>query len=204
MARFRKSTILPVILIIVVIVIAIVTLVSLTRAIFFSGSTKTASTESIIADKSRDALLNTTLSHSVRATVRGPIVADEQFHSYQITIRPDSRNLTTYSGYLDKKIQEVALSNNVPGYEEFVYALDKSKLSEGKALTGDKNDLRGVCATGRVYEFEILDNNKAVKQLWTSTCSGSKGSLTASVPLLIRLFKGQIPDSEKLISALDL
>lgn len=195
MARYRSSRILPVILILVIVVIAVTALVSLTRAIFFSGD----STQQVVSDTSREALLNTTAGHSVRMTVRGPIVANEEFRSYQITITPNSRSLVTYKGYTESVINQITLANNVRSYEQFVYALDKANLAKGTQFDDDQNDLRGICAIGEVYSFEIIDGNMPVKELWTSTCSGSKGSLDASAKQLMELFQNQIPDGDELI-----
>ncbi len=202
MANYRTSRILPVILVIVIIIIAIAAMVSLARVLFFSGSSNTSTTTT--SDVSREALLNTAVGRSVSMTVRGPITADEEFHSYQITVSNDSRSINTYTGYLQTVVANKTLGNNVASYEQFVYALDKADLSNGKELTGDKNDIRGICATGRVYEFKILKENKPVKSLWTSTCRGSQGSLDASVSQLTSLFVNQIPDADKLISKVSL
>ena len=133
MANYNTKRIIPVILVIVIIIIAIVAMVSLARAIFFSGS----SSEPAAVDISRQALLSTTADRSVRMTVRGPIVAEEQFQSYQITVTPSARNLTTFKGYVDTVVDQTNLSNNVAAYEQFVYALDKANLTKGKALEGD-------------------------------------------------------------------
>ncbi|MNL50353.1 hypothetical protein D3C87_1733650 [compost metagenome] len=75
---------------------------------------------------------------------------------------------------------------------------------KGTAFEGDKDDTRGICATGTVYEFETVQSGQAVKRLWTSTCSGSKGSLAASTSQLKNLFVGQIPEGSRLISSVDL
>lgn len=199
MANYRTSRILPIILVIVIIIIAVAAIVSLARVIFFSESSNTA-----IVDESRDALLSTTAGRSVTMTVRGPIVADEEFHSYQIDITPTSRTIRTYTGYLESVVASNTLANNVASYEQFVYALDKADLADGKELVGDKNDVRGVCATGRVTEFAILNNGNTVKKLWTSTCKGSPGSLDASAVQLTSLFVNQIPDADKLIKKVSL
>jgi hypothetical protein len=201
MANLRSSRAVPVILVIAIIVIAIIALVSLSRAVFFSGS-KSASTSDV--DVSRNALLNTSDGHSVSMTVRGPIVADESFHSYKIDISPAARTITTYTGYLDTVVDQKTLPNNVSAYEEFVFALDKANLTKGEQLTGDDNDTRGICATGDVYDYAILDGATSVKDLWTSTCSGSKGSLKGNVSQLTNLFVKQIPGSDDLIRAVGL
>ncbi|MBC7564804.1 hypothetical protein H7100_01035 [Candidatus Saccharibacteria bacterium] len=200
MANYRTSRIIPVVLVIVIIIIAIASLVSLARVVFFSGS----STSTSQVDTSRDALLNTTVNHSVTMTVRGPIVADEVFHSYKIDISPNDRTITTYTGYLNTVVDQTSLGNSVASYAEFVNALDKAELTKGKQLTGEKNDTSGVCATGNVYQFTIYDGTTNVKDLWTSTCSGSKGSLNASVLQLTNLFTKQIPGADKLISKVNL
>lgn len=203
MVNYRKSRIFPIALVLIVAAVLIASLVSLTRAVFFNNDNSTVD-ETSQADSSRQALLNTEADRAVRMTVRGSIVADEQFRSYQITVTPASRTLTTYTGYLDKKLDEVTLGNNIPAYEEFVYSLDRANLVKGDELTGDKNDTRGICATGQVYQFVTLKNDKSVKNLWTSTCRGSRGSLNASVEQLKALFVGQIPGATDLIRKINL
>ena len=137
-------------------------------------------------------------------TVRGPLVANEEFHSYQVTIDQSERSLVTYQGYLEQSIGSKSYGNNLKAYEQFVYALDKANFMLGDELTGDKNDTRGICATGLVYEFEVIDAASTVKRLWTSTCKGSPGSLKASVTQIKSLFLKQIPDSDQLLRKLGL
>lgn len=199
MANYRTSRILPIALVIIIIIIAIAAIVSLARVVFFSGS----STPEVV-DVSRDALLSTTPGRSVVMSVRGPIVADEDFYSYRVKISPNGRAISTYRGYLDNVVDRKTLPNSVAAYEEFVYALDKANLAKGVELEGDKNDVRGICATGKVYEFTILNNNESVKKLWTSTCKGSVGSLRANVTQLTELFKDQIPGSVHMINHVNL
>ena len=202
MANYRTSRIIPVVLVVVIIIIAIAALVSLARVVFFSGSSNNTTTEQV--DVSREALLNTAAGRSVAMTVRGPIVADEKFHSYKIVISPNTRTVTTYTGYLDTVVSQETLGNNVASYEEFVHALDKANLAKGDQFTGDKNDTRGICATGNVYQYAILDGTNEVKNLWTSTCGGSKGSLDASVAQLTNLFVNQLPNAKELIEKVNL
>lgn len=198
MYRGNSTRIVPVILVLIVVAIVIAALVSVGRAIL-GGSTQTTQTNA-----GRDALLDTSIGHSVQMTVRGPIVANEQFHSFQITVDPLNRNMTTYQGYLDQPINSKTYDNNVKAYEQFVYALDKANLMNGDELTGNKNDTRGICATGLVYEFSVMSGDTTVKRLWTSTCKGSPGSLQASVSQVGDLFKAQIPDESNLVRGLGL
>lgn len=202
MYRGNGSRIFPVILVLIIIAIAIAALVSVGRAIF--GGDGEQSSQQTQVDTSRDSLLNTSLGHSVRMTVRGPLVADENFRSYQVVVSPDNRSLTTYSGYLERSLETKQLTNNVPAYEEFVHALDKANMAKGEAFTGEKDDTRGICATGKIYEYEILNAGSVVKRLWTSTCKGSPGSLKASSKQLETLFNEQIPERKALLNKIDL
>jgi len=187
----------PMLITIVIIVLVIVAIVSIGRAIF--GGDDTPSTETDV-DKGRTALLKTSIGRSVSLTVRGPIVAQEEFKSYQVEISPDSRTMTIYTGYLERVDKSKDLSNNTPAYEEFVYALDKANMMKGEEPVDDEdNDLRGICAGGYVYEYAVLLYEDTVKRLWTSTCDGSKGTLDASTEQLNDLFLDQIPESRELI-----
>jgi type II secretory pathway pseudopilin PulG len=200
MANYRSSRIFPIALVIVIIIIAITALVSVARVVLSSGSTDNTTQ----VDASREALLDTSADRTVTMTARGPIVANEEFRSYQIDISASNRTIKTYSGYLGKVIDQNALGNNVASYAEFVHALDKADLTKGSQFESDQNDTRGICATGSVYKFEILNADKVVKDLWTSTCKGSSGSLDASVVQLTNLFIAQIPGAESQIGNLRL
>lgn len=200
MANYRTTRIIPIVLVVVIIIIAIASLVSLARVVFFSGSATNGAT----VDTSRDSLLNTTAQHSVSMTVRGPIVADEKFRSYQIDISAGARTIKTYTGYLDTIVDQNSLGNNVAAYDQFVNALDKANLTKGKQFEGDKNITLGVCATGTVTDFSILDGTMVVKDLWTSTCNGSPGSLNGSVTQMTSLFINQIPGASTQIAKLGL
>lgn len=187
----------PIILVLIVIIIAVAALVSVGRNLF-GGSTEP------VVNNGKEALLNTSLDRSVRMTVRGPIVGDNVFHSYTITATPTTRNLTTYQGYLQSQLETSDLANNSKAYEQFVYALDRADMMEGSELEGDADDIRGVCATGRLYRYEVFQGSNVVKSLWTTSCNRSKGSLDASNQALVRLFTAQIPGAAKVTGRVNL
>lgn len=192
MYRGSGPRILPIIVIILIIAIVIAALVSVGRLFFTSSDTSDTqpgeTTDSVVA-----ALQNTNDSRGVRWTVRGPIVADEDFRSYQITVSPTERTFVTYAGYLDQVVDVKTYSNNTEAYEQFVYALDKAGV--GKTREAKSEDFRGACATeGFGYKFETLSGETADHTLWTTTCKGSKGTMTASPAQTHALFANQIPD----------
>ena len=77
-------------------------------------------------------------------------------------------------------------------------------MMDSRKLTEEQNDLRGICATGRIFEFETLVNGETQNKLWTSDCSGSKGSAAGDVPGVISMFLNQIPDGRKMAQGVGL
>lgn len=198
MQRNSNFRILPLIITIIVVALVIAAVVSIGRAIFSGGSS--SDDETALVDQGQESLLNTTGGRSVQMTVRGPIVADEEFQSYQVEVSNSERSITAYKGYLESRTGGTSLSNNTRAYEQFVYALDKANMMKGEEPEAEAdNDLRGICASGYVYEYATVSSGNTVKSLWTSTCGGSKGTLGASKDQLNDLFLGQIPNSNDYI-----
>lgn len=197
MPKMKFSKVIPVALILIIAAIVIAGIITIVRSAL---SPNGASSTSII-DGSRAALLDSSAETAVTMSVRGPIIADEQFSVFQIKITPNSRTATSYKGYLSAPTALSSLNNNVTAYEQFVYALDKANFALGSDSLLGADDLRGICATGNVYEFNILSGDQSVKHLWTSTCSGSRGNLRANLAQVTNLFYAQIPDSQSLTSS---
>lgn len=196
----NRARFFPLVIIIIVVALVIAAIVSIGRAVFNSGNDQPAVETSRI-DKNREALLNTSTGRSVSMTVRGPIVAEEEFTSYRVSISNAERAMNVYKGYLEERTNGKSLGNNTQAYEQLVYALDKANMVQANAQTEDETneDLRGICARGYVYEFAVLSGGNEVAKLWTSSCEGSKGTLDASKEQLSELFLAQIPGSEDLI-----
>ena len=202
--RNSISRFVPILLVIIITIVAVAAVIAIGRALFGDGRSPNNPQPHPNIEDAKTALLSTGVDRSVRLTVRGPIVANENFRSYSITITPDSREMITYEGYLDNQIDRKRLDNNTKAYTELVYALDKRKMMDGKDLTDEQNDLRGICASGKIYKFETIKNNSVVKSLWTSDCSGSKGSAQANVNEILDMFLKQIPDGKKMASGIGL
>ncbi len=195
MAKYKTTRVFPIILLLIVTAVVIAALFSLARLIFLPDTTKKEGASTSQVDTT-SALLKTDAGRSVKMTARGPIVSNENFRTYEVIVSPNSRNISVYSGYLDNKIDGTSYVNNVAAYTEFVYALDKSNLIKG---TQGNTDIRGVCAPGYVYVFDIIKDGKSIDNRWTSTCGASKGTLTAYLPQVKALFDAQIPDLKSII-----
>lgn len=197
MYRGSGPRILPLIVIIVIVALVIAALVTIGRMVFGGGS---QSGEQENQDAVATAVLDTTAARSVQWTVRGPLVANANFRTYQITISPQESVYTVYSGYLGEPLESQRYANNTAAYEQFVFALDKADV--GKTRDAEDTDIRGVCATdGIAYTFETLTNNTADNTLWSSTCKNSPGTLAANPLQIHALFTNQIPDFKPIFTS---
>ena len=188
--RNSFSRFVPILLVIVITVVAVAAVIAIGRALF--GKNDSGQTTDQNVNVGQVALLSTDAGSAVRLTVRGPIVADETFRSYQIEISPNKRTYTVYQGYLDKQLDRKEFENNQQAYEQLVYALSKAQIQDTRTV--DDDDVRGVCATGgRLYTFGTMDSGVTKTRIWTSSCQGSPGSMKADVPKIHALFANQIP-----------
>ncbi|MFZ2276110.1 MAG: hypothetical protein WAV68_04050 [Candidatus Nanogingivalis sp.] len=194
----------PILLIVAIAILSIILIVNLGRMMFGFGdsSNKSSETSQQEQDTSTKELLTVETGRSVKMTVRGPIVANEDARSYIVEVSPSGRLLKVLKGYNGEVINQKDYANTSVSYDEFVHALNKANMMKGEAFTGEADDLRGVCASGYIYDFAILKNGEVVKHLWTSTCGGSKGSLLANTKQLQDLFASQIPEFKKVVNDL--
>ena len=203
MARRKSPRILPLVLVLAAIAIAVAVLISLARAIFLpSDNSKndkdTSQSQTLNPTKE---LLNTESDRSVSLVASGPIVAQENFRSYQIIITPSERKLILYEGYLGTVVDSQSLDNNVNAYGQFVGALNLAGLTAAKTPEDLKDNRQGVCAIGEYYQFDLLKsyNKDLVFRYWSSTCPGSSGTLKANAEQIIDLFVRQIPDARTIL-----
>lgn len=197
MTGYKTSRVLTVALSLIILAIAIAAVISFGRIFFFTSNMSTSDIE-----KSKDALLSTSADRAIVMKVRGKIVADEDFRSYQINISPTLRTMTTHKGYLGDTIDYISLNNNIPAYEQFVYALYNANILKIVELVGEEQNINGVCANGRLYEFTLIKDERPVKTLWTTTCSNVQGSLDLKPSQISDLFEKQIPNSDDYIKDL--
>jgi hypothetical protein len=193
-----NSKVLPVVLIVIVMIVAIFTVVAIGRALLNRNSSKP------VDDRVSRALVNSDADHSVRMTVRGPIIADENFNSYQIEVSPIGRRMTTYKGYRDEVIEDTRLRNNTNAYVEFVHALSRMNFTKEIELSEEQNDVRGICPEGRLYTFEVLQAQSVIKEFWISSCRNVKGSFGGEAVKSRDLFLKQIPESSAMLRDLNL
>jgi hypothetical protein len=165
------------------------------------GVNKNMSPEDAIAPETakeeKPLLLTNIPEERVEIAVRGPIVADENFRGYTISVSQKERTMSVYNGYKKDAGPSAKLYNNSESFTQFVYALERAKMASEVAKVSD--DTRGVCASGELVTFNIYHKNELKKSLWTSTCGGSKGNLAGDAAKLQKLFSSQIPEYSVLL-----
>ena len=87
----------PILLIVAIAILSIILIVNLGRAMF--GATESGnSSQTTQQDTSVADLLKVEAGRSVKMTVRGPIVANEDARSYTVEVSPTGRSLKTFKG----------------------------------------------------------------------------------------------------------
>ncbi len=190
------SRFIPIIFSIVIFVLIIAAIISVIR-IFTGGSDSEETVEQ--SNQSQTALLANAADRSVRMTVRGQIVGDNEFRSYRVTVSPSKRDFQRFQGYLKTPLAEKSYDNNTKAYDEFVRALEIAGMVNGTPLSGNADVITGLCANGVIYEYEVLQAERVANRLWTSSCGDAKGSLRGNSPELQRLFLAQTPDASDFI-----
>jgi hypothetical protein len=144
-------------------------------------------------------------SSIVRLTVSGPIVGDQQFESYQISVGRDQVAIETRRGYQASTIDQKNYSNNQEAYFSFLRALDFAGFTKGDKNSPNKDE-RGTCAAGDRFIVQVKNNNSDVQRFWTSTCRGQGGNFKGNIAQVRQLFNSQVPsaDFSKLTNSLHL
>lgn len=144
-------------------------------------------------------------NRTVRMTVEGPVVANEQREAYRIEVGIDSRSIEVIQGYDMSIVGSSKYGNNRQAYIDFAHALSRSGFDNERGRVSEAAaDERGACATGRRYIYEVLDNGRSQRRLWTSSCSSAKGTLNARADALKKLFDVQIPDRRTVLEPIRL
>ena len=137
---------------------------------------------------------------TVRMSVEGPVVADENYRKVQIDITISSRDAKIYTGYTGIVLKEVQLYNNQPAFGAFLDALDSTGFTAERPNVKNK-DYKGQCPSGRRYVFELIEDGKTISSLWRSTCIDiAPGTLGVQAIPIVNLFRLQIPDIDKLLA----
>ncbi len=132
---------------------------------------------------------------SLRLTIDGHEVSEEQHNIIQITVDKRTRQLTILNGYQGHITHNQLYDNNAEAFSVFLRALQKADFTK-ETKDAKPQDERGVCPTGKRYIYELIDGGKTALRTWNTSCGGA-GSFTGRGSLVRELFMLQIPDYEK-------
>lgn len=162
---------------------------------FITSWGRNPSTEGLTSEEAARRQVTTIHSgRSVRMTVYGPIVANEDRQSYEVNVSTTSRRIALYKGYDQTQVDSKSYDNTYEGYQQFVYALARAGFDKERNLNESAADDRGTCSTGKRYVYELFENGDMIKRVWTTTCGGAKGTLAGNNTLIKDLFNKQVPD----------
>jgi hypothetical protein len=170
-------------------------LVWLGGAIFSNGQDQTVESDNLNAGQRL--LESPTDKTAVRLTVRGPIVAKEQHYSIALTINASRRSLLIFRGYDGEIMATTDFDNNRAAFDDLLAALNRAGMMN--STTEGTNDNAGVCAIGQLIQFEVLDDDKTAKKLWTTSCVGIEGNFDGLAANVVDLFLRQVPGGRGLI-----
>lgn len=171
---------------------------------FITGGNRTSNEGDLTAeDRRRQLVTNVHTGRSIRMTVYGPVVANEERESYEITVSPSTRRFAAYKGYSQSQVASSDYDNTYEAYQQFVHALERAGFDKERIVDDGEDDDRGACATGKRYVYELFENGDVVKRVWTTNCSKERGTFGGKNTTIYRLFHAQVPDYKTAIKALD-
>jgi hypothetical protein len=183
------------------VIIGVVVFILVIGAIFFALSGRLFGPGE---QEDRPLVTDITSSRSIRMTVDGPIVSNEERQAYRITVGYERRIVEGMKAYTHDVVATQTFDNNRTAYSEFAYALNRAGYDKRRNVKDEAADPRGVCPTGSRYTFELLDGGRVVDSAWTTSCNNTRGTMGTSGSSLKQLFDRQIPELTKVIKPVTL
>jgi hypothetical protein len=138
---------------------------------------------------------------TLRMTTAGPINANENHRTIEISISSTSRSVNVFTGYQGQVLTANTFNNNEPAFSEFLAALNRALFTR-EARVGENINPDAICPTGNRTHYTITDGGKTEMDLWAASCAG--GSFGGNRPLTNSLFQAQIPNYSTLTSGVSL
>ena len=130
----------------------------------------------------------------MRFTTEGPVTADQDYQSMQISVSQSDTQFIVYQGYQGTISFQEDFASNPIAYANFLRALDINGYTKGNTGPSVQTDERGYCALGERYIYEVVnDNGQDAQRFWSTSCGG-EGTYKGSVANVIALFENQIPN----------
>lgn len=134
---------------------------------------------------------------TVRYIVDGPVVANKEHRSTEVTISRSVVSMKVYSQYGSKLVASKSYTNTDDAYEAFLAALEKLDVTDrvrGTDAEDDYNEL-GACAQGKRYILEIDTDIRR----WSTSCRNVDGTAGFSMGAVRSLVEKQVPDFREIL-----
>ncbi len=166
-------------------------LFSIAQSIF----TPNTDNNNVVTEELNIEVINTAQTAVFR--VEGPVVANEEHRSYEISVAENVVSMKVFQGYQDKVIAEKSYQNTTEAYDVFLSALtilDVNQREKGTDREDDKND-DGFCPSGRRFIVELDSDLRR----WSTSCSSKQGTAGFNMISVRNLFQKQVPDFRDLV-----
>jgi len=137
-----------------------------------------------------------TTSAQTRLIIDGPITAEQNHQQVQIIVGQDAVIYEEIQGYNGTVVNSQTFANTQSSYYNFLRALGVANFTTGNRDPALVNNT-GLCPVGNRYNFQIIENNKYIQNLWATTCPGTK-TFEGNVNLTVTLFEAQVPNFDTL------
>lgn len=165
-------------------------LIIIALVLFFSSNSKTNSQYNNDLNKFANYSLT---SATATLDINGPITAQSTHNEVKIIVSNLDVNLQVLKGYDGEIILNQVFSNSQNSYNAFL----RSIYLNGFTLKTNKNIVKnsiGLCATGDVYNLELLLNSSYIVNSWETNCGGSNDNFAGNLTEIIDLFESQVPN----------
>ncbi len=131
---------------------------------------------------------------------QGPVVGEDQRRAIRVTITRNRRTIEIVDGYNNTIATQHQFDSNPAAFSTFVRALDYAGF--GKLRGGKPADERGACPLLTTTVYKLMDGGKQVLRSWSDTCANSDGSFGGQPTTVLRLFRNQITDFDKITTGI--
>lgn len=124
-------------------------------------------------------------------TTYGRLVGEDERRAIRISISATERRVDVLGGYNETVVSTKSFANTQAAYDNLLSGLSRAGFMSEKSSTIE--DPRGVCPTGKRYEYKVTSDFKDVSSLWSNSCDKT-GTLAGSRKQITTLFEAQIPE----------
>lgn len=139
---------------------------------------------------------------TVQLIVDGPVVANAEHRSYQISVNRATTTMQTFQGYENTVTAERSTPNNQEAYTDFIKAI--SRLNFTNVDSTAPKDERGYCPQGNRYIVRLTQGDRELLRGWTTSCGASVGNFRGDTGTIRVLFREQVPEFYTLVTGTSL